>query len=152
MGIYPDDKAPFIAPELPYFPAADTVIVRYNNQQSIIQEIFRRENGTFGLRYRAWINHPDGKNKVRHVWQEIMPKSNLITRSTESAKQMAEFHASEKGILFGDWITTWIIFHAALIGFFQNRRPNIISAGLTSLKKNLFSRKHACITLRFWIT
>jgi hypothetical protein len=106
MSIYPKDKAPFIAPELPYFPTKDTVIVRYNTAQSIIQEIFKRDNGTFGLRYKAWINHPDERSAARHVWQEIMPKRHLVTDTADSAKRMAEFHAKETGVSFGDWIAT----------------------------------------------
>ena len=106
MGIYSKDKAPFMAPEMPYFPSLDTVIARYNSKQSIIQEIFKREDGTFGLRYKAWINLPDAKNNARHIWQEFSPKSNLITDTTESAKQLAEFHANETGLSFGDWIIT----------------------------------------------
>jgi hypothetical protein len=106
MEIYPQDIAPQIAPERPYRAPLDTVIIRYNTEQSIVQEIFKRKTGTFGLRYQAWVNFPDAGDIPHHTWYAFPPKSHVVTDTTESAKHLAEFHAKKSGISFGGWITT----------------------------------------------
>jgi hypothetical protein len=106
MKIFNQDMAPLVLPNRKSQSASDTVIVRYNNEGSIIQEIFKRSNGTFGFRYQAWVNYADAGGNPHHGWGEFVPQSNSIVGSIEDAKAMAEINSKESEILFGQWLAT----------------------------------------------
>jgi hypothetical protein len=103
MTIFHPELKPLSFPEAAPQPTPDSVFVRYNADGSIIQEIFRRQDGTFGFRYQAWVNFADAGGNPHHLWHEFLPQSNSITDTIASAKELAEFHAAESKISFGEW-------------------------------------------------
>ncbi len=106
MKIFHQDLTPLVLPNLEYFSASDTVFVRFNNEGSLIQEIFKRPNGTFGFRYQAWVNYADAGGNPNHGWGEFLPQSNSVVTSIEEVKEIAEVNAKDAELIFGQWLAT----------------------------------------------
>jgi hypothetical protein len=106
MKIYHQDLTPLVAPNRQCQLTSDAVLVRYNNEHSIVQEIYKRSNGTFGFRYQAWVNYADASGRPHHGWGDFLPKSNAVVDTIEMAKQLAEINANESETLLGQWVAT----------------------------------------------
>ena len=88
-------------------PPQEVVLWRSGRAGAIAQEIFRRDGGTFGVRYVAWVSQRDaGGNIQGHLWRTIGSAATLVADSLEVAKVHADQDAKVNGIdCFEDWRT-----------------------------------------------
>lgn len=84
-------------------PGSDVVQFRLNSDASIAQELWRRENATFGYRYLVWVNFADQAGDAHQMWWRIDATSNLVTDILRTAQGVAEAHAEECGIRVCEW-------------------------------------------------
>ena len=105
MPLVADFLKPVIPPERQYSPAASIVSWRELDDGKIVLEVFKRDSGSFGYRYQAWVAWRDAGNSVRsHGWHQIQPKTALITDNHAEAQRLATQSAAENGLSFnGGW-------------------------------------------------
>jgi hypothetical protein len=86
-------------------PSQDAVLWRNVGAGTIAQEIFRRDGGSFGLRYFAWVSQRDAGGDIRgHLWRSIKSADTLVTDLIAVAKLHADQDAATNGIdLFEPW-------------------------------------------------
>jgi hypothetical protein len=101
--IYHPDLTPTTPVATPYVPGPDVALWRSNSDQSIVQEIHQRPEGTLGVRYHTWVNFQDAGGGGHHLWNDYFPRAAVITDSTERAKELAAAHAEDCGLVFGEW-------------------------------------------------
>lgn len=99
QSLFDSFLAPVVAPDQPYRPGERTVAWRRCTNGQIVVEVFQRSNDSFGFRYRAWVAWRDAGGEVHsHSWWEKHPEHALFTDELETARTIAEQHASAKGI------------------------------------------------------
>lgn len=105
MALVADFLKPVVPPQQQYIPTASVVSWRELDSGEIVLEVFKRDSGSFGYRYQAWVAWRDAANSVRsHSWHEIQPKTALITDSHIEAQRLAAQSAAESGLSFhGEW-------------------------------------------------
>jgi hypothetical protein len=101
--IFHSDLAPLAAPSEPYSPGPDVTAWRVTRDGAIIQELFLRGGGSFGFRYRAWVNFADAGGGPHHLWHEYHPSPENISDSADTAKSEAIAHARDTDADFGSW-------------------------------------------------
>ena len=102
-SLIPDSFTPLIPVHEPYKPAGDVVEWRSNADGTVVQEIFALKAGTFGLRYKAWINVASPSSTARHRWWSVKAKTSLNTDDAEYARKAASVDAYANALVFGDW-------------------------------------------------
>jgi hypothetical protein len=102
-SIYHPTMAPLLSPQSPYVPQPSVIDYRLNADGSIAQELYRRNNGTLGYRYAAWVNFSDAGGGAHHMWWSVEPPANLVTDELATARQVAEAHAYDCGVEFAPW-------------------------------------------------
>ncbi|WP_203142928.1 hypothetical protein [Marinobacter mangrovi] len=70
-----------------------------------IVQVLRRDSGTFGFGYLAWVAWRDAGDCIRsHSWHCVTPSIAAILVSEAEAKSYAEQHAATNGIsLESEW-------------------------------------------------
>lgn len=103
VHLYHPDLRPLAPVEEPCVLKEDAVLWRTNKEDSIIQEIYQRSDGTFGLRYQAWVNFEDAGGGAHHSWAEYFPHAAVFTDVVDRAQEIANEHAQDCGLVFGKW-------------------------------------------------
>ena len=72
---------------------------------SVIAEIIRRDVGSFGCRFMAWVAWRDAGDVIRsHTWHEIH-RSGIVADSVVLAQQLADLAAKEYSLtVTGTWV------------------------------------------------
>jgi len=102
--IYHPDLEPLSLPHDAPPIGADALLWRINEKRTIAQEVYQRANGTYGFRYLAWVNFEDAGGDPHYLWNEYLPSSNCTADALENVTVIAENHALECGVYFGEWI------------------------------------------------
>ncbi len=98
---------PWLQPELPparYVSDASVMSCRRFSDGRVIAEVFRRDVGSFGGRFVAWIARRDAGDMIRdHAW-DVVRETGIIAESLGSAQALADLTAQESGLLSsGPW-------------------------------------------------
>ena len=95
-------------PELPpaaYAPSSGAVLWRSDATGSLVQEIYRRAESTFGFAYFAWVAWRDAGGVVRnHTWHRVDGIDSLIAESADTARTVAEADAARRDVVLA---ATW---------------------------------------------
>lgn len=99
---------PWRQPELPparYLPDASVISCRRFSDGRVIAEVFRRDVGSFGCRFVAWVARRDAGDMIRdHAW-DVVRETGIIAESLGSAQALADLTAQECGLLsFRPWM------------------------------------------------
>ncbi len=103
MHVYHPHLLPTQPVSVPPSREPDVVLLRCNADGSILQEIYQRPSGIFGVRYRCWVNLADAGGGAHHLWETYLPDASVFTDSVERAKEVASAHAQACGIVLREW-------------------------------------------------
>lgn len=72
--------------------------------EHLFLEVFRRQSGSFGFRFIAWVAWRDAGNEVRsHSWHAYEPPDSGVF-DLHSAREAAESFAHSNGLVLQRWL------------------------------------------------
>lgn len=97
----------WMRPELPpELHVAESHVASFRNYDDggVVAEVTRREGGSFGCRFQAWVAWRDAADNIRsHGWQEIS-QTGVVADSLASAQGLADEYARGCGLSpSGSW-------------------------------------------------
>lgn len=101
-SLFDEFLAPVVSPEQ-YQPARGVVRFATAVGQPIVAEVLKRESGTFGYRFAAWVAWRDAGGEVRsHSWHEVVQVTGIVS-NVEDAQSLTAAYAISKGVELEEW-------------------------------------------------
>src|SRR5688500_7570975 len=97
MSLVNEWMRPESPPEL-HVPEPRVASSRTYDDGVVIGEVTRRDDGSFGCRFQAWVAWRDAGDNIRsHSWYEIR-QTGVIADSLSTAQKLADEYARESGL------------------------------------------------------
>jgi len=95
---------PETEPDFQHVPESDAECFARAVGEYLVLEVFRRQSGSFGFRYVAWVAWRDAGNEVRsHSWHAYEPPDSGVF-DLQSAREAAERFAHSNGLVLQRWL------------------------------------------------